>query len=269
MNIIVCVKQVLDPEMPASAFKVDPGTKRVVESQGTPPVLNGFDENAVEAALRIKDAVGANVTALSMGRSFVMDVVKKPLSMGADDLVLLEDDAFHDLDSYATATVLSAAIRKIGDFDLILAGRQASDWDNAQVPLGVAEMLDLPCLTVAQKGRRGRRDSIRPTGRPRRLPGAGGRPARPGDRHQRARRASIRDPAGNHGGGTQDPPPSGARQTSALTLRRSPRRSSSPTSTSPRPIAPSRSSRARTTPTQAASSPLSSEKTSSSKSNIH
>ncbi len=151
VNIIVCVKQVLDPEMPASAFKVDPGTKRVIESQGTPPVLNGFDENAVEAALRIKDAVGAQVTALSMGRSFVMDVVKKPLSMGADELVLLEDDAFHDLDSFATATVLSAAIRKIGDFDLILAGRQASDWDNAQVPLGVAEMLDLPCLTVAQK----------------------------------------------------------------------------------------------------------------------
>ena len=151
MNIIVCVKQVLDPEMPASAFKVDLETKRVVESQGTPPVLNGFDENAVEAALRIKDAVGANVTALSMGRSFVMDVVKKPLSMGADELVLLQDDSFHDLDSYATATVLSAAIRKIGDYDLILAGRQASDWDNAQVPLGIAELLDLPCLTVAQK----------------------------------------------------------------------------------------------------------------------
>ena len=151
MNIIVCVKQVLDPEMPASAFKVDLETKRVVESQGTPPVLNGFDENAVEAALRIKDAVGANVTALSMGRSFVMDVVKKPLSMGADELVLLQDDSFHDLDSYATATVLSEAIRKIGDYDLILAGRQASDWDNAQVPLGIAEMLDLPCLTVAQK----------------------------------------------------------------------------------------------------------------------
>ncbi|MCY4530523.1 MAG: electron transfer flavoprotein subunit beta/FixA family protein, partial [Chloroflexi bacterium] len=64
MNIIVCVKQVLDPEMPASAFTVDPDSKRVVESQGTPPVLNGFDENAVEAALRIKDAVGAHVTAL-------------------------------------------------------------------------------------------------------------------------------------------------------------------------------------------------------------
>lgn len=151
VNIIVCVKQVVDPEMPASAFKIDPNTKRVVESQGTPPVLNGFDENAVEAALRIKDSIGAIITVLSMGKSFVMDVVKKPLSMGADELVLLQDDAFDNLDSYATATVLSGAIKKIGTYDLILAGRQASDWDNAQVPLGTAELLDLPCLTVAQK----------------------------------------------------------------------------------------------------------------------
>lgn len=151
MNVIVCVKQVVDPEMPPSAFRVDPSTKRVVESRGTPPVLNGFDENAVEAALRIKDAVGAHVTVLSMGGSFVMDVVKKPLSMGADELILLQDDAFHDLDSFATAVVLSESIKRIGAYDLILAGRQASDWDNAQVPLGIAELLDLPCLTVAQK----------------------------------------------------------------------------------------------------------------------
>lgn len=151
LNIIVCVKQVVDPEMPASAFKIDSDTKRVVESQSTPPVLNGFDENAVEAALRIKDAVGAHITALSMGASFAMDVVKKPLSMGADELVLLHDDAFDGLDSFATAMVLSVGIEKIGEYDLILAGRQASDWDNAHVPFGIAEFLDLPCLTVAQK----------------------------------------------------------------------------------------------------------------------
>lgn len=151
LNIIVCVKQVVDPEMPASAFKIDPDTKRVVESQATPPVLNGFDENAVEAALRLKDGVGARVTALSLGSAFAMDVVKKPLSMGADDLVLLHDDAFDGLDSFAAAMVLSEGIKKIGSYDLILAGRQASDWDNAHVPFGIAELLDLPCLPVAQK----------------------------------------------------------------------------------------------------------------------
>jgi electron transfer flavoprotein beta subunit len=80
-----------------------------------------------------------------------MDVMKKPVSMGADELVLVQDDAFEDLDSTATAYALSEAIKKVGEFDLVLCGRQASDWDNGQVPLGIAEMLDLPCVTIARK----------------------------------------------------------------------------------------------------------------------
>ena len=80
-----------------------------------------------------------------------MDVLKKPLAMGADNLVLAKDDAFGDLDAYATAHVLAEAIRKIERFDLVLCGRQASDWDNAHVPLGVAELLGLPCMTLAQR----------------------------------------------------------------------------------------------------------------------
>ena len=124
---------------------------RLAESPGIASVLNGFDENAVEAALRIKDAVGGSITVLSLGSSFASDVVKKPLSMGADELVLLQDEAFDDLDSYGTAVALSEAIGRIGEFDLVICGRQASDWDNAQVPLGIAELLGLPCVTVAQK----------------------------------------------------------------------------------------------------------------------
>ena len=151
LEIVVCVKQVLDPETPSSAFRIDPEAKRVLPPPGIPPVINGFDENAVEAALRIKDAVGATVMVLSIGGGFAMDVVKKPLSMGADELVLVQDEALADLDPHATAYALSEAIKKIGRFDLLLCGRQASDWDNAQVPLGVAEMLGLPCVTIAQK----------------------------------------------------------------------------------------------------------------------
>ena len=150
MKIIVCAKQVVDPETPASAFKVDAESKRVVPAPGIPPVVNGFDENAVEAALRIRDQSEASITVLSVGNAFTMDVMKKPLSMGADELVLVEDDALADLDPTATAYVLSEAIRKLDGFDLILCGRQASDWDNAHVPLGVAEMLGLPSITVAQ-----------------------------------------------------------------------------------------------------------------------
>ena len=151
VDIVVCVKQVMDPETPASAFRIDPDTRRVADAPGIPPVMNGFDENAVEAALRIKDAVGAGITVVSVGSGFMMDVMKKPLSMGADELVLVQDEALTDLDSYATAYALSQAITRIGRFDLVLCGRQASDWDNAQVPQGIAELLELPCITTAQK----------------------------------------------------------------------------------------------------------------------
>jgi len=150
VDIIVCVSEVLDPETPASGLKIDFEAKRMV-SAGNSTVLNGFDENAVEAALRIKDAVGGTVTILSVGGAFAMDVVKKPLSMGADELVLVQDEALVDLDPLATGYVIAESIIRIGEFDLVLCGRQASDWDNAQVPQGVAEILGLPCITLAQK----------------------------------------------------------------------------------------------------------------------
>ena len=152
LNIIVLAKQVIDPDMPKSAFQVDRENRRVGTPSNIPPVVNGFDENAVEAALQIKDAHGANVTVISMGKSYALDVIKKPLSMGADELVLLQDDAFENtVDSFFTAHVLANAIRKVGEFDLIICGRQASDWDNAIVPLGVAELLDVACVTIGKK----------------------------------------------------------------------------------------------------------------------
>lgn len=152
LKIFVLAKQVIDPEMPRSAFQVDRENRKVVTPPTLPPVVNGFDENAVEAALRIKDSQDAEITVISMGQSFALDVMKKPLSMGADSLVLLQDEAFgNTVDSFAVGRTLTAAIQKIGDFDLIIAGRQASDWDNAQVPLTVAEFLGLPSVTIGKK----------------------------------------------------------------------------------------------------------------------
>ena len=152
LNIVVLAKQVIDPEMPASAFQVDRESKRVITPGNIPPVVNGFDENAVEAALQIKDSQEAAITVISMGKAFAMDVMKKPLSMGADELILVDDESFENpVDSYATAQVLAAAVRKHGDFDLVICGRQASDWDNAQVPLGVAEILETACITLGRK----------------------------------------------------------------------------------------------------------------------
>ena len=106
----------------------------------------------MEAALQIKDGQEATITVISTGTSFALDVMKKPLSMGADELILLEDPLFDNtIDSFVTAQLLAAAIRKLEGFDLILCGRQASDWDNAQVPLGVAELLGLSCIALGKK----------------------------------------------------------------------------------------------------------------------
>ncbi len=99
MNMIVCVKQVIDPEAPPASFKIDTASNQVVPPQGVPPVISPFDEQAIEAALRLKDAQGGKITALSLGINLLRDVVKKPLSMGADELVLLEDEAFVEGDS--------------------------------------------------------------------------------------------------------------------------------------------------------------------------
>jgi len=142
------MKQVLDPEAPVSAFKIDPEAKRAIPPKGTPPVLNPNDENALEAALRIKDAQPAEITVISMGRQLARPVVKKSLAVGANELVLLEDDGFEDLDSYSAAYILATAIKKIGKSDLILCGRQAADTDAGQVGSGIAEILGIPSITV-------------------------------------------------------------------------------------------------------------------------
>jgi len=155
LHIIATAKQVIDPESPVSAYQLDRERKSITvdPTKKIPPIINGFDENGIEAALRIKEAVeDVKITVLSAGPAFVMDVMKKALSMGSDDLVLVQDECLDNVsDSTVTARVLCAAIGKIGDFDLIIAGRQASDWDNAQVPLGIAEILGIPCIPITRK----------------------------------------------------------------------------------------------------------------------
>jgi electron transfer flavoprotein beta subunit len=142
---------VIDPEIPKSAFKIEATSKRVVMPSSFPPVVNGFDEHAVEAALRIKDRQEAKVTVLAVGKTFSIDIMRKLLAMGADELVLVQDPAIDEsIDSWVTVRLLSAAINRLGEFDLVLCGRQASDWDNAQVPLMLTEELGVPCITIAK-----------------------------------------------------------------------------------------------------------------------
>jgi electron transfer flavoprotein beta subunit len=153
MNIIVCVKQIPDPETPATAFRVDEAAKKVLPAQGIAPVISPYDVQAVEAALRIRDAKGeGKITILSIGPASARDVIKHALAMGSDEGVLVDDPAMYDNpDPFVTAQVLVAAIQKIGDFDLILCGRAAADWDYGVAPSGIAELLNLPCVTVAKR----------------------------------------------------------------------------------------------------------------------
>jgi electron transfer flavoprotein beta subunit len=150
-NIIVCIKQVLDPEIPLSLFKIDAENKQAIPPKAMPPVLSPFDENALEAALKIKDSQGANVTVISLGKKLNRVVVSSALAAGADQLFLLQDAAFGDFNSYITASAIATAIKKIGQYDLILCGLQAADTNTGQVGIGIANILGLPCITAACK----------------------------------------------------------------------------------------------------------------------
>jgi len=150
MNIIVCVKQVIDPEAPPASFKID-AVNNKAEMHGAPPVIDPYGEYAVEAALRLKEAKGGRVTVISLGNNLLREVVKKPLAMGADELILLEDEAFAKGDGWSTAYALAMAIKKRDDYNLILCGREASDTNAGQTGPALAEILGLPCVVLARK----------------------------------------------------------------------------------------------------------------------
>ncbi len=151
MNMVVCIKQVIDPEAPPASFKIDTAANKVVPPPGVSPVVDPYAEYAIEAALKIKDAKGGKVTAISLGANQLRDIVKKPLAMGADELILLEDEAFDGGDSYSTAYALAMTIKKLGDCDIVFCGREASDWNAGQVGSGIAEILGLPSVTLVKK----------------------------------------------------------------------------------------------------------------------
>ena len=151
MDIIVTVKQVPDPDIPPSHFKVDEAARRVIPPQGVAPVMNGYDANALEAALRLKDKHGGKVTVVTLGADSARDTLKRAIAMGADAAIHVNDPALLDPDSFTTAQALAAAIKKIGACDLVLSGRQASDTDAGQVHLGIAELLGLPAVSPVQK----------------------------------------------------------------------------------------------------------------------
>ena len=149
MRIIVLAKQVPDTRnVGKDAMKAD-GT---INRAALPAIFNPEDLSALEQALRLKERYpGSTVTLLTMGPGRAAEIIREGLYRGADDGVLLTDRAFAGADTLATSYALAMAIRKIGDFDLIVGGRQAIDGDTAQVGPQVAEKLGLSQITYAEE----------------------------------------------------------------------------------------------------------------------
>ena len=144
MNIAVCVKHIPDPNLPPEL------DGKFLKREGVQGVLDPGDEFGVEAALQLKEAHEGEVTLVSMGPAAAQEAIRRGLSMGADKGVLVSDDSLKGADALVTARVLAAAIRKAGEFDLVIAGVESTDGYTGTMPATLAELLDLPQVTFAK-----------------------------------------------------------------------------------------------------------------------
>ncbi len=150
MHIIVCIKQIIDPEIPAEQFTLDPSTRRQVRG-GLSLVISAYDQNALEVALQLREKAGGKITALCLGESGAMGAVKSALGMGVDEGVLVSDPDLLTSDPFGVAHILARAIQKIGMPDLMLTGCVSGDTgDKVMGPL-IAEELGLPCATFVSR----------------------------------------------------------------------------------------------------------------------
>ena len=145
MKIVVCIKQVPDTQ---GGVQFNPGG--TLNRAAMLTIMNPDDKAGLEAALRIKDEIGAEVTVLTMGLPKAADVLQEAIAMGADKGILVTDRVLGGADTWATSTTIAGALRKL-DYDLVITGRQAIDGDTAQVGPQIAEHLGLPVISYAQE----------------------------------------------------------------------------------------------------------------------
>lgn len=146
MNIIVLIKQVPD----TSEVKINRETNTLIRD-GVPSIINPFDMYAIEEALRLREKHGGKVTALTMGPPQAAEALKDAAALGVDEVALLSDRAFAGADTWATSYALTKAIKKIGQYDLVISGKQAIDGDTAQVGPETADMLGVPFIAFVKK----------------------------------------------------------------------------------------------------------------------
>jgi len=146
MKIVVCIKQVPD----TTDVKINPETNTLIR-EGVESIINPFDMYAIEEAVKLKERFGGYATVVTMGPPQAESVLREALSLGIDSAIHLSDRAFAGSDTWATSLILAKGIAKLGDYDLVICGKQASDGDTAQVGPGIATHLDLPQATYVRR----------------------------------------------------------------------------------------------------------------------
>lgn len=146
MEIIVFIKQVPD----TADIKIDPNTNTLVR-EGVRAVVNVFDLNAIETALKLREDHGGYITVITMGPPQAKKALQHALAMGVDEAVLLSSRSFAGSDTWATSYALSQSVRRVGHYDLLICGKQAIDGDTAQVGPGIAAHLNIPQVTYVRK----------------------------------------------------------------------------------------------------------------------
>jgi electron transfer flavoprotein beta subunit len=145
MNILVCLKQILDPEIPPRDFQIDRQRLEAVRGSAN-LVANIFCENALETALKLRERIGGQITALSFGPASAKDMLRKALALKVDNACLVLADELANFSPDLTARALATAVNKLGCFDVIMVGREAGDWGAGQTGGLLAEELQLPCV---------------------------------------------------------------------------------------------------------------------------
>src|SRR5262245_27325524 len=151
MDIVVTVKRVPDPNIPPGMIAIDPSGRQVLTPKGITPVTNGYDANALEEAVKLKEQHGGTVTVVTVGDEAARDTLRHAISVGATAAVHVAGPVGLEADGLTTARLLAAAVRRLARSDLVLCGRQASDTDAGQVLFGVAEGSGLPGVSPIRK----------------------------------------------------------------------------------------------------------------------
>jgi len=147
MHIVVCLKQIIDPEIAPSEFQIDPVRKEQIRGKHA-LVISTFDEHALEVAVQVKEKTSGKITALTIAGEEGVRTLRDALALGADEAILLSDPTFVDSDSFGKARILAAALRKLSEFDAVLCGRQAGDIELGVTGPFLAEELGLPCIAL-------------------------------------------------------------------------------------------------------------------------